>query len=120
MEEVRTGPHKSEWISLKGEDAVKKDLGNGNLCILPYKSVCTISIHKGTLIQTKFGIGKQMSENLVRWMPKSQMPKRFIENRNIKGTRTSARRQRELRSFMRIDGVYNIFTLALVQNFPCG
>ena len=79
------------------------------------QAVCTISIHKGTLIQTKFG-----SEKLVRWMPKSHMPKRFIENRNIKGTRIGARRQRELRSFMRIDGVYTIFTLALVQNFPCG
>ena len=84
------------------------------------QAVCTIGIHNGTLIQTKFGIGKQMSENLVRWMPKSQMPKRFIENINIKGTRIGARRQRELRSFMRIDGVYTIFTLALVQNFPCG
>ena len=43
MEEVGAGPHKSEWTSSKGEDALKEDFGNGNLCILPYKQ-CVQSV----------------------------------------------------------------------------
>jgi len=58
-------------------------------------------------------------------MTKSLVPKRLIDNRQIDNRTTSnivvnLRRQRKLRSPLRIDGINSIFTLALVQNLPCG
>ena len=37
MEFTNAGPHKSEWTSSKGEEAINWDLWKGRLCILPYR-----------------------------------------------------------------------------------
>ena len=55
------GPHKSEWTSSKGEEAVDWDLWKGRLCILPYKQCVqewSIELH---LLITDLILGKGFS-----------------------------------------------------------
>ena len=53
-------------------------------------------------------------------MTKSLVPKRLINNKNTSNIVANLRRQRKLRKLLRIDGINSIFTIAQVQNLPCG
>ena len=63
---------------------------------------------------------KKKFENLIIRMTKSHVPKCFIEISGLSNIVADLRRQSNLRSLMRIDGINSIFTLALVENFPRG
>ena len=84
------------------------------------QTMCTRIIQISILIQYRLEIRKKKFENLIMRMTKPHMPECFIENSGLSSIVTNFRTQSELRSFVRIDGINSIFTLALVEYFPLG
>lgn len=72
-----------------------------------------------TLIGRKFKLWKKKSQNLSMWMPQSVMPN-FPSGRCRCNMIADSRLKRQTRSFIGVDRVDTLFTLALVKDIPCG
>ena len=84
------------------------------------QTMCARMIQISIIIKYKLEIRKKKFENLIMRITRPHMLKCFIENNGLSSIVTDCRRQSELRSFVRIDGINSIFTLALVEYFPLG